>query len=93
MDMLVGDRFFYSPVAITIQSVSAFVQNALASKLYIEKRTRGDYQNLLQLVTFFYGEILKKKLPDYIVKQIFLWLMLNEISEPLFATNFFFYSV
>ena len=57
MDMLVGDRFFYSPVAITIQSVSAFVQNALASKLYIEKRTRGDYQNLLQLVTFFYGEI------------------------------------
>ena len=57
MDMLGGDRFFCSPVAITIQSVSAFVQNALASKLCIEKRTREDLQNLLQLVTFFYGEI------------------------------------
>lgn len=67
------------------------MQNALASKLYIEKKDkRGLTESFTTGDFLFMGKYKKeKKLPDYIVKQIFLWLMGNEISEPLFATYFF----
>lgn len=71
MDMVGGDKYFCSPGAITIQSVSAWVQNALASKLYTEKRTRGLTEAFTAGDFLFMGKK-KKKLPDYIVKQIFL---------------------